>query len=370
MYLIKTSQGYKKFSGIQRLRKESLKITFANLSEPIVASVDQLFWNFTKWVRADELRTGDILQNTIVQQAPIENIEQLGEIYVYDILNSEVGHFETSGFIAHNCSFIGSAKTLIRADLLENLIEKQPIELKLEYKFKIFFNPAENHKYILGVDPAEGTGNDFSVIQVLDITNPLKIFQVGTYSDNKIDPYKFADLVVAISELYNNSLIVVESNSVGILVTNRIWRDLNCDRLINISENGKGLGIKATKKSKKMANMIFKRFVEQEWFIIYNKDTISELGKYEEQTNGSYKVLEPDHDDQITSLIYIFYYLESSYNESSGAYESFEIDEQIKKDLGSFTPISVSSSDVNEDQSYNYDNYNDNGSDLDYLNYI
>jgi len=367
-YKINTSVGFRHFEGIQKLYKECLKISFANLDKNIIITTDQLLWSFNKWVKASDLKEGDLVENNKVGSVAIIKIENIGVQPVFDIINSDVQHFTTDGFTAHNCSFIGSSKTLIRADLLEGLRAEDPIEVRLNYKLKIFTAPIENHIYILGADPSEGTGNDNSVIQVLDITNPKKILQVATFSDNKTDPYKFSDIIVGLSETYNNAEIVVESNSVGILVTNRIWRDLDCDSLVNISENGKGLGIKATKKTKKLANMIFKRFVENNWFLIVNKDTISELGKYEEQTNGSYKVPEPDHDDQVTSLIYIMYYLESDYNEHSEVYESTEIDKELKEEL-SFVPLSISSSDIEDDENndygYNYDGF-DNG--LDYLN--
>ena len=111
----------------------------------------------------------------------------------------------------HECNFLGSSSTLINADVLEHTQCKDPIDFKYNGSMLIYEQPIDKVQYVLGIDPARGTGRDFSTIQVLKINSEKDVDQVAVYSNEFIDPEMFADVCIGVSEYYNNAPMMVES---------------------------------------------------------------------------------------------------------------------------------------------------------------
>ena len=214
----------------------------------------------------------------------------------------------------YNCKFLGSSSTLIDSDALERVVPKHPIDLKYGGLMQIFEQPCDGkHHYILGVDSAGGTGGDYSIVQVLKIVAYNDIHQVATYACNTISPHNFAEICVAISDYYFGALMMVENNEMGGQVADKIWYDLECDRILNT--DSKGIGTRATRKSKLIANMLAKRCIEDGWLKIYNAETIRQFSIYEEVSPNVFKGPRMDHDDHVTSIIWGLYYLQTPYFE-------------------------------------------------------
>ena len=165
----------------------------------------------------------------------------------------------------------------------------------------IYEHPRDKAFYILGIDPARGTGNDFSTIQVLKINSDKDVDQVAIYQSEYVDPETFAEVCVGVSEYYNNAQMMVESNDIGSLVCDKIFYDLENENLINFDKNG--LGIRATRKTKLAANLLLKKYIENGFLQINDKKTLYELSRYVEKTPGVYHAAgENDHDDTVTAL--------------------------------------------------------------------
>ena len=75
---------------------------------------------------------------------------------------------------------------------------------------------------------------------------------------------------------------MIENNDIGALVAEKIWYDYECDRIINVDK--KGLGVRATRKTKLAGNLMLKRYMENGWINIVDRRTIYELSRYEEVT--------------------------------------------------------------------------------------
>lgn len=208
----------------------------------------------------------------------------------------------------HECSFLGSSSTLVNPDILERISTENPIDMKYNGSMLIYEHPKENSFYILGIDPARGTGNDFSTIQVLKIVSDKDVDQVAIYQSEYIDPESFAEVCVGVSEYYNNAQMMVESNDIGSLVCDKIFYDLENENLINFDKNG--LGIRATRKTKLAANLLLKKYIENGYLQINDKKTLFELSRYVEKTPGVYHAAgENDHDDTVTAIEWALYYL-------------------------------------------------------------
>lgn len=224
------------------------------------------------------------------------------------------------------CKFIGSSSTLIKARILENLDAEEPIQVAKDGKLKIWKFPlvkkmeeekviTEGNQYVCGVDTAKGTGNDYSVVQVLDITTfPFK--QVAKYRSNEINTRAFGEIVVEIATKYNNAYIMVENNDIGQAVVDYIWHEAEYENLVNYSPMKKrDIGIRSTKNTKSLANDLLQLFMEDGKIEIIDSDTIYEMSKYVESQTfpGKFSAEEGENDDCVTSLLWGLFILKTNY---------------------------------------------------------
>lgn len=84
-----------------------------------------------------------------------------------------------------------------------------------------FFKKDPTHQYILGVDPAGGTGGNFATIVVIDWT--LRMV-VAYFRDRYTQPDKLGEISLEKAKLFNNALIVPETNYQG-LVLLKVYND-------------------------------------------------------------------------------------------------------------------------------------------------
>jgi len=223
---------------------------------------------------------------------------------------------EDVGQIAFNqefdCKFIGSSNTLIDSEVLEALDPIEPVITKYEGLLEIFAEPVPGAFYILGVDSAEGTGNDESVVNVIRIRNEIDLEQVAVYHSNLIDPFSFAKVCITMSEYYNDGMLMLENNNVGTVVANCIWYDHESENIVNCDK--KGIGIRATRKNKIEGCMLLKKYVENRMLKLNHRRTVYQLSVYEEKTPGVYNASSPeDHDDLVTSLLWAVYFISTPY---------------------------------------------------------
>ena len=119
------------------------------------------------------------------------------------------------------CNFNASGETVIHGDDLNLLIESiTPPKYKsgFDRNYWIWEEPQDGSEYIAVADVARGDGSDFSVIQVIDVRS---MTQVAEYQ-GKITPDQFAPLLYNIATEYNDALLIIENNSLGIGVLGRL----------------------------------------------------------------------------------------------------------------------------------------------------
>jgi len=219
------------------------------------------------------------------------------------INNKGIQHFLQE----YACKFLGSSNTLIDPEILERITPIDPIELKLGHNLHIFERPIEGEMYMLGVDSAKGTGKDYSVIQVLKISHEHEIKQVATYRFNYVETQDFAEICISVSEFYNGAYMMIENNDVGGEVAKLIWYQYEYDKILNCDK--KGIGIRSTRASKLSANVLLKRYVDNGWLEITERNTLYELSRYEEVRPDVFKAPRGSNDDCVTSLLWGLYFL-------------------------------------------------------------
>ncbi len=215
----------------------------------------------------------------------------------------------------YEASFLGSSTTLIEPDVLERIQTKEPIDYKLGQYLSIYEHPIPGCNYVLGIDTAKGTSNDYSVIQVLKIINRTKLVQVAVYRCNTISTNNYAQTCIEVSKFYNEAVMMIENNDIGDGVANTIWHTFEYDKIINCDP--KGIGVRSTKKSKLEANLNLKRYMESGWLELFDKRTQYELSRYEEVEGkiNVFKAINNENDDAVTSLIWAVYFLITKFYE-------------------------------------------------------
>lgn len=220
--------------------------------------------------------------------------------------------------VEFGCKFAGSSSQLIDSDKLEALQPIEPIDIShYSGALQIYEHPQEGCKYVLGVDPSKGTGQDYAVIQVLKITNKIELEQVAIFRANYIKVDNFVDIIMGISDLYNECDVMVENNDeAGGIVVKQLYEDKSFERLINCDK--KGYGIRATKKSKFEGNMLLKKYMDSDYLKIHDKRTIYELSRYVEITPNVYHAEgRNEHDDCVSALIWAVYYISTEFYDDS-----------------------------------------------------
>lgn len=312
-----TPNGYKPFRGIMKflVPQDIIKITtesgnFLEVTNKHILVVGN------KEILANTLNIGDCVE-TITGLEKISDIKKIEKDYVYELIDVEGSIYYTNGILSHNCKFLGSSSQLIEADKLEELTPTEPIDIShYSGALQIYEQPIEGEKYILGVDPGKGSGNDYSVIQVLKILSEFDIVQVAIFRSNYIKIEKFVDIAIGISDFYNNCEVMAESNDVGELFCSELWNKKNFDRLLNCDK--KGLGIRATRKSKLEGNMLLKKYIENNYLRISDKRTIYELSRYIEISPNVYHAEgQNENDDCVSALIWGLFYLTTSFFDPS-----------------------------------------------------
>lgn len=214
----------------------------------------------------------------------------------------------------YSCRFLGSTSTLIDPDILERIDYKDPVDYKWNGLLKIFEKPEDGKLYILGIDTAKGTGRDYSVVQVLKIDDEKKIKQVAVYRNNKINTHEFAQVCISISNYYNNSHMMIENNAEGGETASVMWYEYENENILNCDSTG--IGIRSTKKSKLAANLLIKRYIEEGWLEILDKDTVMELSRYIE-VDGMSQVFKAEtrntNDDCVTALLWAMYFIRTEF---------------------------------------------------------
>ena len=119
------------------------------------------------------------------------------------------------------CNFNASGETVVNGDDLKRILEYTTDPLHragFDRNYWIWKDPSPGSEYILVADVARGDGSDFSVAHVFDIET---MEQVAEYQ-GKITPDMFAPLLHSIGLEYNEALLVIENNSLGIGVLTRL----------------------------------------------------------------------------------------------------------------------------------------------------
>jgi hypothetical protein len=210
--------------------------------------------------------------------------------------------------------FLGSVDTLITPTKLKMLSHNTPI--KSNAGLDIHEDPVKNKRYVITVDVARGTVNDYSAFVVIDATSiPYKV--VAKYRNNEIKPLVFPQIIYKIATVYNQAEVLIEVNDIGGQVADTMQFDLEYDNLIMVNQRGRSgqvagtgfsgrqsqLGLRTTKATKKIGCSNLKAMIEHDKIIVEDFELIQELSTYVLKGKDKFQAEDGSSDDLVTCLV-------------------------------------------------------------------
>jgi hypothetical protein len=248
--------------------------------------------------------------------------------------------------------FIGSSATLISGTKLRSLAFKNPIYS--EEGLDIYEQPKQGHLYIATVDCSEGVEQDYSTINVVDVTQtPYR--QVAKYRNNKLPLLFFPTIIYSLATKYNEAFVLIETNNVGQQVVDILHYDLEYENIYKLEHHhikGQSIsggfkrsttfGIKTTKSVKKIGCANLKTIVENDKLIISDFDTIAEMNTFV-RVRDSYAAEEGNNDDLVMGLVLFAWLTAQSYFKDSTNIDIRKVllEEQGLLEEENITPVGI-----------------------------
>ena len=119
------------------------------------------------------------------------------------------------------CNFNMSGETVFHPEkmaLISDFVTEPKYRTGFDRNYWIWKEPEPNAPYLLSADVARGDGKDYSVFHIF---NTLTMEIVAEYQ-GRVTPDIFSDIVYNAGQEYGQCMVVVENNSVGFAVLNKL----------------------------------------------------------------------------------------------------------------------------------------------------
>ena len=260
------------------------------------------------------------------------------------------------------CAWQGSSGTLISGACLKTLM---PLNAIAEHQgLKQYFKAEPNNKYVIIGDVSRGRGLDYSAFSVIDITS-MPYQQVCVYRNNMVTPLDYAGVLHRISKMYNNAVILVETNDIGGQVVDSLHYDYDCENIVyteNAGARGKRIssgfgnaerGVRTTITVKAIGCSMLKLLIEQRQLIVNDHDTIYELSRFSRK-GKSYEAEKGHHDDLVMGLVLFAWMTDQQYFKDLTDINTLlklreRTEEQMENDLVPFGAIDTGHNELDDD---------------------
>lgn len=325
---IRTENGFVDFEGVQKRGiKRLYEVTFTDGTSVRGTAAHFFFTPDGRDIAVAELIPGIELLGT--ENKVVQDISFYKEDQTYDIINTGTHTFYANGILSHNCEFISDDPLLIDTVVLANLtpvIEKvAPIGRAGEI---IFFEKPRPHKtYLVGVDCATGSKQDFTTIEVFSFP---EMVQVAEYRSNTVSSplaYHFLKKVIHILRSTGSDVYFsVENNGVGEGIISLHQSDEFPPDATFVSDDPKQVrdGMTTTAKAKLKACLSLKEMVERNLITIKSLHLLTELKMYV-RSGPTYKAKIGGTDDLISAVLIIVRILAELATYDQRAYDTMHV---------------------------------------------
>ena len=219
----------------------------------------------------------------------------------------------------YNCHFLQKGEASIDAETFDRLKSRcSEAEFVLEDgAYQIWKSPQEDRLYIVGVDVSEGVGQNYSVAQILDVTDLSAIEQVGIYRSNTIPPAQFTTKLNEILQHWGKPIVLIERNNCGAQVVDNLR---NIHQYENIASYGaelsgrkKGfLGAVAHTNTKQRGVLQMRYWINSLKCVRFNHlQTILELKDFVRKSNATWSARGNGTDDCVMALLWALVILDN-----------------------------------------------------------
>lgn len=230
----------------------------------------------------------------------------------------------------YECEFVGSGITLIDYRCLETLKASDPLpfdnslwppalaEIVKDISIRTFKYPepagameAKGYSYAASIDTAYGMRQDYHVLQITKVYSNIKCEQVFTMSSNCTEVSDFCRIANIILKFYHNPYLIIEYNGPGKSTYDYFFNVAMYPNIINFDLHARGLW--ATPTMKNNVVILLKMYVQRGYIKLHDYNTIMELMTFTKKTQNTWGGGGNTHDDHVTSLYWIIYFLNSTY---------------------------------------------------------
>ena len=190
------------------------------------------------------------------------------------------------------CNFNASGDTVVHPEDIA-LVDKQIVAPKyrtgLDRNFWIWEEYNSENSYLLSADVARGDGNDYSVFHIFK----LETMEIIAEYQGKLTPDLFSEVVLNAGREFGNCMVVVENNSVGFSVLEKlkekeypnVYHSIKStheyiDPLVADSRTGTIAGFTTSSKTKPLLIAKFEEFIRNKILTIYSSRLRSELDTF------------------------------------------------------------------------------------------
>lgn len=213
----------------------------------------------------------------------------------------------------HECNFNASGDTVIHPDDIQRLrsIVKEPkYRTGFDRNYWIWEEPQPEFTYLVAADVARGDGADYSAVHVIKLET---MEQVAEYQ-GKPQPDAFSNILDSIGREYGNALLVVENNTYGYHVLEKLV-NLNypnlyysikatheyVDQLQAETRSGTVAGFTNSSKTRPLIISKLEEFIRNKILHIYSTRTVEELSMFV-WNNGRAEAQRKKNDDLTISM--------------------------------------------------------------------
>lgn len=226
----------------------------------------------------------------------------------------------------YECRFVSSDPLLIDTRILESMTNEMEKITPTGFASDIIFykNIKPNTTYLVGMDPATGTGKDFTTIVAYEFPS---LEQVAEWRSNTVSSPIAYGILKKLLAIFNKSgctaYYSVENNGVGEGIIALMEADEAApDNAVFISETGQTrVGMTTTGKSKMRACMLLKDMVERNTMKIKSKNMLGELKSYV-RSGGAYNAKTGSTDDLISAHLIVIRVLNEMTSYEQSAYDT------------------------------------------------
>lgn len=231
--------------------------------------------------------------------------------------------------------------TIVLANITKQVSDKKPVGMIGDITF--FQEPRANSTYLIGVDPATGSGADFAAIEVYDFPTLTQVAEWRSNTVSSVTTYHMLKKILGIYERVNaNVYFSVENNGVGEAIIALYEADENPPESAEfVSETGqKRKGMTTTGKSKMQACLLMKEMIERGAMEISSPVLLAEMKMFTRKS-GSYAAKIGGTDDSISGSLIVLRLLNEISSYDQDAYDKLyahayaaPVDEYDENDYG------------------------------------